>query len=231
MMKQNIFLILVVAMMMGCGGDSVHDYSKGPSSSASTTGRINATTSNSNYYHTRVTIEAVKQFNLNGVAVDIALSERGDIAYIASGDGGLEVVDVSNPYAPQLLYSYDLPEYVNYVEVEDGIVYVAYIPEGLRSYYRVYAFDIYDPYRPDFLGSSQGKSGVGHSRISRDDYLYEVGREGLEIFSAGERVGAYYLHDTAYALALSENYLFIANGRAGLTILKTDIGGRVGTVH
>jgi hypothetical protein len=231
-MQKNIFLLLVAIFMIGCEGDGVHDYSKGPSSSTSTTGRINSmAVEDASYYHRSVSIEAIKRFNLNGVAVDIALSDEGDIAYIASGDGGLEVVDVSNPYAPTLLYSYDLPEYVNYVEVEDGIVYVAYIPEGLRSYYRVYAFDVYDPYRPDFLGSRQGKSGVGHNRVRRGEYLYEVGSEGLEIFYAGKRVGAYYLHDSAYALALSNNYIFIANGRVGLTILKSDIGGREGKVH
>jgi len=223
MIKSSLFVALVV-VVVGCGGESVRDGSQGPTSSSHT--RIS-----SNAYHTEVSIEAVKRFNTEGVAVDIALSEDAHVAYIASGFGGLEVIDVSNPENPHLISSYDLPEYVNYVEVEDGKVYVAYIPTGLESYYQVHAFDIDNPYHPNYIGSVKGQSGVGHSSGALGEYDYEVNEEGLEIFRGFQKVGSYYLHDSAYALALHSNYVFIANGREGLTILKTDIGAREVTIH
>ena len=217
MVKYSYILALVV-LFSGCGSDNERDGSQGPSLSSS-------------YSSSSVQIESVKRFNTEGVAVDIALSEDGRIVYIASGDGGLEVIDVSSPEYPHLIYSYDLPEYVNYVEVEDGVVYVAYVPEGLQSYSSVHTFDVYYPYNPYYIGSSQGNSGVGHSSVVHGDYYYEVNSKGLELFRSYDKVGSYYLHDSAYALALHNNYIFIANGRVGLTILKTNIGGKVATVR
>lgn len=234
MVKYSLLLALGI-LFSGCGSDSVRDGSQGPTSSS--TARISTSgVSSSSYTSIDIKIEAVKRFNTEGVAVDIALSEDGRIAYIASGSGGLEVIDVSDPEYPHLIYSYDLPEYVNYVEVKDGVVYVAYVPEGLQSYYSVHTFDVYNPYHPYYIGSSQGQSGVGHSSVERDDYYYEVNSEGLEIFknfdgNSYDKVGSYYLHDSAYALALHNNYVFIANGRVGLTILKTNIGGTIGHVN
>jgi len=226
-MQKNIILLIAIAFMTGCGGDSVSDGSIGPRSSDAS--HISTSSLDS------VTIEAVKSFNLEGVAVDIALSEDGRIAYIASGDAGLEVVDVSSPSAPHLIYSYDLPEYANYVEVKDDVVYVAYIVVGEQSYQRVDAFDVYNPYRPQYIGSSESQNGVGHNAVENGAYLYQVGSEGLEIFQTQgrsyEKVGSYYLHDSAYALALHDNYVFIANGRVGLTILKTNVGGAVGHIY
>ncbi len=230
-MKRYGFLVLCSLLLIGCGGDSTHDGSQGPKSTTQykTLGTIAYQDSK------KVTIESVKQYSLEGVAVDIALSDDGNVAYIASGNGGLEVVDVTDPQRPYLIYSYDLPEYVNFVEVEDGMVYVAYIPEGLQGYYRLHAFDVSNPYAPYYVGGRDGSSRVGHDSMLRDDYYYEVNSEGLEIFKAYgrsyEKVASYYLHDSAYALALRNNYIFIANGRVGLTILKTNIGGAVGRVH
>ena len=234
-MQKNIGFLLLAALLVGCGGESVHDGSQGPRSTISQNG-LSTNSIDANYHDSaKVTIEAVKSYGVEGVAVDIALSDDGDIAYIASGDGGLEVIDISSPSSPHLLYSYDLAEYVNYVTVKDGVVYVAYIPEGLSSYARVYAFDVGDPYHPYYLGSDEGNSGVGHHTLQQGNYLYKVNQEGLAIYHqygrSYDKVGSYYLHDSAYALALKDNYIFIANGRVGLTILKTDVGGRVGQVH
>ncbi len=228
-------LVALVALFVGCGGDSVRDGSQGPSSSSHariSSSSVSGTTTAS----PDVTIEAVKRFNTEGVAVDIALSEDGRIAYIASGPGGLEVIDISTPAYPHLIFSDDLPEYANFVEVKDGVVYVGYLPEGLGSQYSMRAYDVENPYRPYYIGSTQGKSGVGHSEATSGAYYYEVDSEGVEIYRyydarSVEKVASYYLHDTAYALALHHNYIFIANGREGLTILKTNIDGIVGQVH
>ncbi len=228
-MKINILLLVLGTLFIGCSGSGTPDGSIGPSS----TSRISSNSVQTAYHDNNdIQIEALKRFNTEGIAVDIVLSNDGNIAYIASGDGGLEVVDVTNPASPYLIYSYDLPEYVNYVEVVDDVVYVAYIPEGLQSYSRVSAFDVQNPLRPIYLGSAEGKSGVGHSTITAGEYLYEVDNEGLKIYQARTgAVASYYLHDSAYALALRNNYIFIANGREGLTILKTNTNAVVGHVH
>lgn len=219
-MIKSSLLISAVMLFAACDGDTARDGSKGPS-------RI-STSSLSNTYN-EVNIEALKRFNTEGVAVDIALSKDGRIAYIASGDAGIEMIDISSPAYPHLIFNDDLPEYANFVDVKDSVVYVG-------NQYSVRAYDIQNPYRPYYLGRSPGKTGLAHSAATSGAYYYEVNPEGLEIYQyhdakSVEKVASYYLHDTAYALALHRNYIFIANGKEGLTVLKTNLNGIVGQVH
>ena len=231
-MIKHSLLVALVLVLSGCGGDSVRDGSRGPTSSSS----IRMTSSTFSNSSVDVQIESLKRFNVEGVAVDIALSEDGRIAYVATGDAGLEVIDISTPEYPKFIFRDDLPEYANFVEVKDGVVYVGYVPEGLASQYSMRAYDVQNPYRPYYIGSSQGRSGVAHSEATQGAYYYEVNQEGLEIYHYEDarsvrKVASYYLHDTAYALALHDNYVYVANGRVGLSILKTNINGIVGQVH
>ncbi len=177
-------------------------------------------------------IELIKNYTLEGTAVDIALSKDKNVAYIASGEGGLEIVDISNPYAPKYIDSVDLVEYANYVKVIDDRVYVGYITENTRPYMDLKVFDINNPYYPKYIGTNQNRSTVAHYRAKRGDILVETNDEGVAIYRAnGDHYslsGEYSLGDHAYAVALKGNYILVANGRDGLTILRSDIGGNSG---
>ena len=171
-----------------------------------------------------VRIMEVAALSLEGVALDIALSEDGKFAYIATGDFGLSVVDISDPYNPALVSMSDTTEYVNHVEVIDGKAYVSYAAQSWEDYKSVDAFDISDPYHVVHLGHYEGFQTNGHKLVSEDGLVYYVDTEGFKVVREEDYsvIGRYDLFDTAYAFALSNGYAYVANGRNGLTVLKVD---------
>jgi hypothetical protein len=233
-MKKYILSLVVVASLVGCdGGSGDNDGSIGPSNDYSR-GAISSY-SYDDYQAQTVEIESVGYITTNGTVVDIALSDDGMVAYLASGESGLEVIDISIPESPRLIHSYNLQEYINYVEVENGRVYAANVYQRNEQYFKLYAFDTYNPYNPQYIGSSNAQSGVGHSRVKVGSYLYEVGQDGLAIHreykSTYYPAGSYYIPGTSYAVAVKGNYIFIANGHDGLRVLRANVGGTVGRVH
>ncbi len=234
-MKKYILSLVAVAFFVGCdGGSGNNDGSIGPSSSDYSRGSVTSY-SYDDYQAQTVDIESVGYITTNGTAVDIALSDDGMVAYLASGEAGLEVIDISIPESPRLISSEDLPEYINYVEVANGRVYAANVYQRNEQYFKLYAFDTYNPYDLEYLGYDNAQDGVGHSRVKVGNYLYEVGQGGLEIHreynSIYYPVGSFYIPGTSYAVAVRGNYIFIANGHDGLRVLRANVGGAVGRVH
>jgi hypothetical protein len=234
-MKNYIVALATVAFLVGCdGGSGNNDGSIGPSSSDYSRGGLTSY-GYGDYQAQTVEIEAISYITTHGTVVDIALSDDGMVAYLASGEGGLEVIDISIPESPRLVYSYDLPEYINYVEVRDGRVYAANVYQRQERYFKLYAFDTYNPYNPQYIGYDNGQNGVGHSRVKVGNYLYEVGQDGLAIHHEYNSIyypaGSFYIPGTSYAVAVRANYIFIANGHDGLKILRANVGGTVGHVH
>jgi hypothetical protein len=226
---KKIYILSTVAISLlyvGCGSAEVRN--DGKIMSSLNVGNYSTQTG----YVRDVDTRRVSNFTTEGTAVDIALSKNGNIAYLASGDGGLEVIDVSDPENPRYIKSYDLFEYTNYVEVKDDIVYAAYVTENTRPYMDIKAFDISNPYNPVYIGSNDYRSSVAHYRVKSNNYMIETNDDGIAIFQADGRsyvkAGSYNLGDHAYAVAVKNNYIFVANGRDGLTILRSNIGGSSG---
>ena len=170
-------------------------------------------------------LQEVSNFGISGIAVDITLSEDGRVAYIASGSNGLEIIDVSDPMHPFLIKSYDLDPYINRVELIDNLVYAAYIPPSASDYYNISMIDTQNPYHPRYLGTIEGNLNRPHTSLIEDNYLFTVTDEGLAIYDM--RLGVdegllaeYSAGDSVYAFALRGEYLYLANGNWGLTILK-----------
>ena len=182
-------------------------------------------------YTDEVDIDLIKNYTLEGTAVDIALSRDGTVAYIASGEGGLEVVDVSNPYSPRYIKSVDLYEYTNFVEVVDNVVYAAYVTENTKPYKDIKVYDISNPYHPKYIGSNIQRSTVAHYQAKKDSIMVQTDDYGIAVYKKNGRIyqkaGHYSLGDHAYAVALSRGYIFVANGRDGLSILKTNAFGSI----
>ena len=240
MLKKSLWAVSLLAFLVGCDeGGSTHNGDKGPSNSgvSRTSFSADSALGTSGYSRSQsVEIESVASITTNGLVMDIALSEDENVAYLASGEGGIEIIDISDPEAPSLVKSYDFKEYISFVEVKDGRLYAADMYQRQAPYFKLYAFNTYDPYRPSYIGYDNAQYGVGHSRVKRGDYLFEVGQGGLQIHRAYNSVyypvGSYDIPNTSYAVAVSGNYIFVANGHDGLRIFRADnIGGREGRVH
>ena len=80
--------------------------------------------------------------------------KKGNLLYVARGDKGLEIVDVTNPDAPVVLSEMVLPGRALSVTVKKGIAYVAqgdYMLEGKRGWVSV--VDVHDAEHPKVLGN------------------------------------------------------------------------------
>jgi hypothetical protein len=92
-----------------------------------------------------------------GFAHDVMVID--DIAYIADGSGGLQVIDVSNPHLPEIIGS--VPGSALDVMVIGNTAYVANWSDGLQ------VIDVSNPHSPEIIGSvatpgmSTGVSVVG----------------------------------------------------------------------
>ncbi len=169
-----------------------------------------------------VRLMEVAALNIEGVALDIALSEDCRFAYIAAGDRGLSVIDITDPYNPVLVSMYDTTQYVNHVEVIDGKAYVSYVAQTWNDYQSVNAFDVTDPYNLVYLGYYEGFMNNDHKTYSADGLIYYIDQEGFKVVREEDYqvIGRYDLFDTAYAFVINDGFAFIANGRNGLTVLK-----------
>ena len=71
----------------------------------------------------------------------------GDMGFVAEGPGGLRVLDLADPAAPQTLGTLDTPGTAGAVAGGDGVAYVADLNFGLQ------VIDVSDPSNPESIGS------------------------------------------------------------------------------
>jgi hypothetical protein len=215
-MQKILILISLLLYGVGCG----------------TTGQKNSRTEIKTYSdetvitakHTleHISVMEISVLSLEGVALDIVVDEDRGFAYIASGDAGLQIVDIHDPYNPKFAGLYDTPQYVNRVDIVNGVAYVSYQAQDWSEYVSVAAFDISNPYEAKSLGYYEGSMNNNHKLYSKDGLVYFVDQDGFKIVNEEDYslIGRYDLFDTAYALSIVKNFVFVANGRNGLTILK-----------
>lgn len=124
---------------------------------------------------------------------DIHIS--GSIAYVAAGEGGLRVIDISNPDAPVAISGYDTPGWASGVHVADDYAYVAdgdllvldvtdpNIPRQVTIHATPgEATDIYITDRYAYL--ADGSAGLSVIDISDSPTLVEMGRYSARRFDA-----------------------------------------------
>ncbi len=231
-MQKILIMISLLLYWVGCGNgnrklyipETTHAQSAIEETGSQVEDGSGAATITAQTQPDHVSLTEIAALSLEGVALDIALSDDGRYAYIASGDFGLSVVDISDPYNPVLIDTIDTPQYANRVDVEGEKVYVRYKPQTWNDYVNVDAFDISDPAAPRLLGHYESFQNNDHKVASENGLDYYVDNQGLKVVRESDYrvIGRYDLFDTAYALALCDGYIFVANGRNGLTILKAN---------
>ncbi len=227
-MKHLLTTLTLILLFLGCS-DSNSDkkiyltdisekpYNANVSQKKDTESNFRVTSSSIN-----TDIEFVKTIGINGIALDISISNDGNFAYIASGDYGLQILDIQNPSYPKLIGTYDTYGYVNKVEVINNIAYISYVATTWDDYERLNAFDITHPYNIEYLGYYEGYKSSNHKFAETSNLYYHLTDNAIFLTSKydGREQESYPLYDP-YAFALSDGYIFVANGREGVTILKT----------
>lgn len=114
--------------------------------------------------------KTVGQLGTRGGATDVALS--GDHAYVADGEAGVQVIDVSNPEKPVRVGGLDTSE----VAVSGHYAYVA------GAYGGFHVIDVSDPANPRRVG---GNSTIDVQGIAlTGDKVYVASGDGLTVLNA-----------------------------------------------
>jgi hypothetical protein len=222
-MKQLFIIFTSVLLFWGCGSN---DKTTTEKLSAYSTSNVTITSTHSSSNSVELTssnqtyIEYITTVGMHGEALDIALSDDGNFAYVASGDFGLQVLDISNPQYPSLIGTYDAYGYVNHVEVIGNIVYASYIAQTWDDYERINAYDITYPDDAEYLGYYEGYTSNNHQSVESDGYLYYLSNGSLYTVNKSRNDYQSYALYTPYSLSVCNGYAFVANGRDGITIFK-----------
>ena len=145
----------------------------------------------------------------------VKLTVSGEYAYVAAGDTGFYIMDVSTPQKPETIGHMSIPG------VED--VYIdgeyAYLAAGSHGFSLI---NIAEPTRPFTVLSRATDNAQGIA--ARENIVFIAdGERGLQIFDITNRqdprrLGTF--RDTpAYQLALKDEKLYIATGNKGLIVL------------
>ncbi|MFM6097474.1 MAG: DUF4347 domain-containing protein [Dolichospermum sp.] len=158
----------------------------------------------------------VGTYDTSGIAMGVQVV--GNYAYVADGDSGLQIIDISNPAAPTLKGNYDTSGNVWGVQVVGNYAYVADWTSGLQI------IDISNPTTPtlkgnyDTSGYASGVQVVGNYAYVADGY------SGLQIIdisnpAAPTLVGTYDTPGAAIDVQVVSNYAYVADDWLGLQII------------
>jgi len=134
-----------------------------------------------------------------GQAKRIVVNEN--VAYIADGTAGLQIIDVQNPFYPQLLSNIPTSDTTEDIVLHDGIAYIADSSSGLKI------FDITNPSNPQLLSIVCQNGDVRGVDVNRkDEILYAVDYDnGLQIISIKEESAS------RYKILGSKNDIFVSD--------------------
>ena len=152
---------------------------------------------------------------------------RGNYAYVANGLLGLQIVNISNPVAPQIIGSVNTPDYAFHVSILDNYAYVSDGSSGLQI------VNISNPVAPQIVGSVHLPDRVyGASIVSNFIYVFDAGSR-LSIFDASNPasptlVNSLVLPANVTGISFYKTYAYMTNGSYDLRIF--DISNPVGPV-
>jgi len=160
----------------------------------------------------------VSKFSTPGYAQDVVVHDT--IAYVTQGEGGLIIVNISNPKAPKELSSIiqNLKGYSNKVAVKDS---VAYISAGA---FGVSVVDAIDPLNPIVTATNLGLKPAKGFDI-RDNFLFTaIGEYGFKISDISYPTYPDLRGETstpgfasAVCVTSDRNYLLVACGEMGFS--------------
>ena len=153
---------------------------------------------------------------------DMARYFRGtvsaDFVYVGARDGGLQVIDVSNAAAPQLVAAFDAAEaYYEGMAIRAGHLYAAHHTEGVA------VFDLSDPAAPQPV-TAVSELVNSWDIVWHDEFaLVADGAGGLAILDASDIAAPQYLYSLptsgiAVDVGVADDLAVVACGSAGVDV-------------
>ena len=154
---------------------------------------------------------ALSFISIPGYANNVDIS--GNVAYVAAGSTGLQVLDVSDRRAPRIVGSLDTPGNANDVRVVGNRAYIADGSAGLR------VIDVTNPASPTLLGALD-TPGEANDVVVVGNLAYVAdGLSGLQIIDISDPVvprliGTLDTPGTARGVDVSNNLAVVADGNS-----------------
>ncbi|MBC1198057.1 DUF4347 domain-containing protein, partial [Microcystis aeruginosa BLCCF158] len=172
-----------------------------------------------NTYQGVFTLSLVGNYDTSGYAYGVQVV--GNYAYVADGDSGLQIIDISNPTNPTLKGNYDTTSSFHWaydVQVVGNYAYVADGDSGLQI------IDISNPTTPTLKGNYDTGWAYGVQIVGNYAYIADT-YTGLQIIDISNPTnptfkGNYYTSEAvpAYDVQVVGNYAYIIT-RSGLQII------------
>ncbi len=161
-------------------------------------------------------------------ATPTAVAVEGNFAYVADGrtpDGGLKIIDISNPAVPVLVGTATTPERATDVVVDANFAYVVDFEAINSSAGGLRTFDVSDPTAPAQIGG-MGSPGQAQGVAVDGEFAYVadgfVGLEVADVSNGGFRkaLSLLELEDFSAGIAVRGSFAYLANGFLGLRIIR-----------
>lgn len=144
------------------------------------------------------------------------------VAYVASSEQGLQIVDVSDPSHPSLLRTYDALKSANGIWVADDIAYISSETDGLEI------IDVQDPSQPKRLGGydvlgETGEEAKDVEVVGTIAYIVAF-REAIVAVDVQDPsspvfLDSYRTHNYALSLTIDGEFAYIASGWDGVVVV------------
>jgi hypothetical protein len=158
---------------------------------------------------------ALSFVSIPGFANNVDIS--GNFAYVAAGSTGLQVVDVTDRRAPQIVGALDTPGNANDVRVVGNRAYIADGSAGLRI------IDVTNPASPVFLGALDTPGEANDVVVVGDRAYVADGAAGLQIIDVSDPLaprllGTFDTPGIARGVDVSNTLAVIADGSSLRTV-------------
>lgn len=166
----------------------------------------------------------VKKFTTAGYSQDVL--KKGNLLYMAQGEGGLQIIDITNPEDPQTvsITSDGARGYSAKVAVKDTAVYLAAGSFGVTT------VDASDPTAPVIPGSNSTEKPAKSLYIMGDYLFVAVSEQGVKISDISVPIypdpkGRVATSGFAYGLTISSDtaYMYVACGEMGMYIIDISV--------
>jgi hypothetical protein len=167
-------------------------------------------------------ITSISSLNTSGSSQSVVVSDdRDGLAYLADGDGGMKVIDVSNPLNPVLLHTVDTPGFSSDVALSGNMAYVADGNSGLQI------IDITDPFSttPSIVGFVDTPGNAVDVSVVATLVFVADSEAGLRIVDANipnapQIIGVQDTLTLCQSVEVSGDYAYVADGIEGLRVLN-----------
>ena len=174
----------------------------------------------------------VSKFTTSGYAQDVAIN--GSLALVAQGEGGLMIIDVSNPSAPVELSTIaeDLKGYGYKLANKDSVIYIAAGTFGVST------VNASDPVNPQVGLTNISLKPAKNFDIIGNFLFTAIGEYGFQVAFIGDNPlypdlrGTTITPGFAQSVCVSPdtNYLFVACGQMGFALINiSELGNGSGT--